>query len=79
VEKKISIIENILRLVEDGISDYWTQEKATDFIKAVNVFLNNIKVEEQDVVLERHETEEEAREYFGQGEMHYAKYEGLLN
>lgn len=42
-----------------------TQENISDFIMSIEKFMSNIQSNEEMVTLERHETEEEAREYFG--------------
>lgn len=62
-------IENILNIINSN--NFYnmyncTQENVSTFLNAVNTFFVNIKVEKQTVMLEKHETEEEAREYFGQ-------------
>lgn len=62
-------VKNILHIIETGNyyhPDNCTQEKVSTLVNAVNSFMSNIKVKEQTVMLERHETEEEARTYFGQ-------------
>ena len=46
------------------------------FVKCVENFISNIEVIPEEVVLERHETEEEAREYFG--ENFITKFDQLL-
>ena len=60
-------LETILTLLKKR--DYiqsCTKENVSVIVDAVNNFLNNIKKEKHVVTLERHETEAEAREYFGQ-------------
>lgn len=61
-------IEKILDIIQNSNyynMDYCTQENISSLIKYVNEFVTNIEVIPESVVLERHETEEEAREYFG--------------
>ena len=59
-------IDNILDLIKgNDYYAYCTQEKVSEFVKLVDKFLSDIKVTKEKEILERHETEEEAREYFG--------------
>ena len=46
--------------------DNCTQEKVEVLVNKINSFINNINVVQEDIVAERKETEEEAREYFGE-------------
>ena len=62
-------IDKILDIIQNGRfynSDYCTQENVSTLVKAVEEFMKHIEVIQENVVLERHETEEEAREYFGE-------------
>ena len=62
-------LEQIIKLLESGAyydERYCTQENVTTLVNAINIFLNGIKQEPHKVIKERHETEAEAREYFGQ-------------
>ena len=62
-------IDKILDIIQNGRfynSDYCTQENVSTLVKAVGEFMTHIEVIQENVVLERHETEEEAREYFGE-------------
>lgn len=62
-------VEQIVELIQSGqYSDerYLSQEKVSTLVETINNFLNNLKVQQHKVVKERHETEEEAREYFGE-------------
>ena len=62
-------IDKILDIIQNGRfynSDYCTQENVSTLVKAVDEFMTHIEVIQENVVLERHETEEEAREYFGE-------------
>lgn len=62
-------IDKILDIIQNGRfynSDYCTQENVSTLVKAVEEFMTHIEVIQENVVLERHETEEEAREYFGE-------------
>ena len=61
-------VENIVKLIKN--ENYYnsancTKEKVGHLIDKVNYFLDNITIKKEKVSLERHETEEEAREYFG--------------
>ena len=44
----------------------YTQESVLSLLDVIDQFLSGIQEEERTVIKERHETEEEAREYFGQ-------------
>lgn len=62
-------IDRILELIQDGNyynDDYCTQENVLALIKLVNDFMEHITIVSENVVTERHETEDEAREYFGE-------------
>lgn len=61
-------VENIVKFIKN--ENYYnsancTKEKVGHLIDKVNYFLDNITIKKEKVSLERHETEEEAREYFG--------------
>lgn len=61
-------VEEIIELIETG--NYYnnfncTQENVSKVINAINKFLSTIKEVKENAVLERYETEEEARAYFG--------------
>ena len=61
-------LENVIKVIEDGNFynfDDCTKEKISDVVAAIEKFISNIKTESVNVTLERHETEEEARAYFG--------------
>ena len=62
-------IKNILNVIKE--TDFYnanncTQEKVANLIDYINTFLVNIKSVEKTVIKEKHETEEQAREYFGE-------------
>ena len=61
-------LDNIIKQLKD--TDYYencSRENVSALVKSVNVFLDDIKVQKENVILERHETEEEeARAYFGE-------------
>ncbi len=62
-------LEKILEIIENGNfynQDSCSREKVTTLVNAVTTFMENIKTKEENVILEKHETEEEAREYFGE-------------
>lgn len=62
-------LEKILEIIENGNfynQDSCSREKVTTLVNAVTTFMENIKTKEENVILERYETEEEAREYFGE-------------
>lgn len=61
---KMEDLEHIIEMLEN-IEEY-TQESVLSILDAIDQFLSNIQEEERVVTRERHETEEEAREYFGQ-------------
>ena len=72
-------IDKILDIIQNGRfynSDYCTQENVSTLVKAVDEFMTHIEVIQENVVLERHETEEEAREYFG--EEFISKFDQLI-
>ena len=72
-------IDKILDIIQNGRfynSDYCTQENVSTLVKAVDEFMKHIEVIQEIVVLERHETEEEAREYFG--EEFISKFDRLI-
>ena len=72
-------IDKILDIIQNGRfynSDYCTQENVSTLVKAVGEFMTHIEVIQENVVLERHETEEEAREYFG--EEFISKFDQLI-
>ena len=61
-------IDKIIELIQNGNfynMDNCTQENITAIIKSVENFISNMEIVYENVTLERHETEEEAREYFG--------------
>ena len=61
-------LEQIIDLLKSGhyySKSYLTQENVSILVYAIDTFLNNLKVVPQKVIKERHETEEEARAYFG--------------
>lgn len=62
------ILNEIIEIISSG--DYYfesecTQESVGKVVNLVNSFISSINPVEQKVMLERHETEEEARQYFG--------------
>lgn len=60
-------LDNIIKQLKD--TDYYencSRENVSLLVESVNVFLDDIKVQKENVILERHETEEEARAYFGE-------------
>lgn len=66
-------VERILEII--GSSQFYnidncTQENVTALVNEVDSFMAHIRVEKQAVILERHETEEEARKYFGEYFIH---------
>ena len=72
-------IDKILGIMNDANyynPNYCTQENISTLIKSVNDFMSNIETVSENAVLERHETEDEAREYFG--EDFIAKFDQLL-
>ena len=60
-------LESVLTLLKkrDYIENC-TREDVSIIVDAIKNFLDNIKIEKHIVTVEQHETEEEAREYFGQ-------------
>ena len=61
-------LNNIIEMLESHAFDdayNVTQEQVKDLIDKLNRFISNISVSEEKTILKRHETEEEAREYFG--------------
>ncbi len=59
-------IDKVIKLLKD--TNYYescTRENVSVLVESVNKFLNDIKIKREKTVLERHETEEEARAYFG--------------
>lgn len=73
VNKILSIIPN----VKYEQPDYCSREEVCSLIEEISNFLSKIKVEEKTGILERHETEEEARDYFGPEFI--AKFENILS
>ncbi len=64
----IEDINKIIELLRNGNYydiDYCTQENVSTLVDAISTFLSNIREEKETTMLERHETEEEARTYFG--------------
>lgn len=62
------IADEIIEIIKSGnyvFENECTQESVSPVINAINSFIKSITPVEQKVVLERHETEEEARQYFG--------------
>ena len=64
------ILENIIRMIDPnqyykGNGYGCTQENVSILVNEVNLFIDTITPVEKNVILEREETEEEAREYFG--------------
>lgn len=62
-------IDKILDIIQNGSfydEYYCTQENVSSLVKAVDEFMSHIETIPEKVVLERHETEAEAREYFGE-------------
>lgn len=62
------IVDEIIEMIRS--SNYYfenecTQESIGEVVNKVNSFISSITPVEQKVMLERHETEEEARQYFG--------------
>ena len=59
-------IDKVIKLLKD--TNYYescTRENVSVLVESVNKFLNDIKIKREKTVLERHETEEEARAFFG--------------
>ena len=72
-------IDKILDIIQNGSfynEDYCTQENISSLVKAVDEFMSHIETIPEKVVLERHETEAEAREYFG--EEFISKFDRLI-
>ena len=65
-EKDLENILNTIKSIDFYNPNNCTQEKVNSVIEIINVFLKNIKTEEISVIKEKHETEEQAREYFGE-------------
>lgn len=66
---KTEDIDRIIEMIKSNDSYYGnncTQENISSFVKAVNDFLSNMQVVQENVEMKRNETEEEAREYFGE-------------
>lgn len=64
----IQIVDEIIEMIHSGnylFEGKCTQESVGAVVNAVNSFISSITPVEQKVMLERHETEEEARQYFG--------------
>lgn len=62
------IVDEIIEMIHSGnyfFEGECTQESVGAVVNAVNSFISSITPVEQKVMLERHETEEEARQYFG--------------
>lgn len=62
------IVDEIIEMIKSGnyfFENECTQESVATVVNAVNSFISSITPVEQKVMLERHETEEEARQYFG--------------
>lgn len=62
-------IDRILEMIQTGNfynEDYCTQENVSELLSYIDAFLNNMEVSKENVTLERRETEEEARAYFGE-------------
>ena len=62
-------IDKILDIIQNGSfydENYCTEENISSLVKAVDEFMSHIETIPEKVVLERHETEAEAREYFGE-------------
>ena len=76
---KVEDIDAIISLIQNGNfynMDNCTQENITTFVKSINDFISHIQVILENVELERHETEDEARKYFG--EEFITKFDQLL-
>lgn len=72
-------LDKILNIIQNGNyynMNYCTQENISLLVKSVNEFMANIEVISENSVLERHETEAEAREYFGDDFI--SKFDNLL-
>lgn len=62
------IVDEIIEMIHSGnyyFENECTQESIGAVVNKVNSFISSITPVEQKVMLERHETEEEARQYFG--------------
>ena len=57
--------EEIVKYLKDNTFYDATKEKVTELMKKLDKFVSEIKMEEVPVTLSVHETEEEAREFFG--------------
>ena len=65
---KMEDIDKILENIQNGnyySIDDCTQEKVSELAKTIKDFMEHMEITQENVILERHETEEEAREYFG--------------
>lgn len=72
-------IDKIIEHIQNGNfynEDNCTQEKIMSLAKMIDDFMNHIKIISENVVLERNETEEEARKYFG--DEFISKFDQLL-
>lgn len=76
IEDVRKILE-ILSKVKYWKADYCSREEITRLVGEINDFISTIRIEEKSSILERHETEEEAREYFGQEFIN--KFENILS
>lgn len=66
---KMDDLDKIIKMIESGLyynMDGCTQESVSEFVSSVKSFLSSLKIEQEEVTLERHETEDEARQYFGE-------------
>ncbi len=76
---RVDDIDKILDIIQNGrfySENYCTQENVSSIVKAVGEFMAHIEVVPVNVVLERQETETEAREYFG--EEFISKFDQLI-
>lgn len=64
--KSIDEIINLINSSNYYDEGYLTQENVSMLVNTINNFLNNIKAVPHRIIKEKRETEEEAREYFGQ-------------
>ena len=60
----INIIDLLNKFYKNGIINL-TKDDINDLLDKIDLFMNSIHSKEKKVIKERHETEEEAREYFG--------------
>jgi hypothetical protein len=58
--------ESIISKISGLRVDYCTQEEATEIKNMLDQFLADITINKELVEVEKHETEEQAREYFGE-------------